>query len=272
MSDDRGLLRYKKALSELQDRIRGKAVREGFYVQWHLTDRCNLRCKHCYYSDAPIKDLPPEQLKGIFDKYLKSILKWKLKGTICLIGGEPILRDDFFELLDYIYTRWKEHPIFSAPFMSNGVRIDEEFISRLEPYSAIVPQIQVSLDGTCEETHGFIRGKGSFEKAKKGLRLLHENGFGTALHFVVSKTNYKDAFDVMKLGDELKVTRVTVSRLVPEGRGCTLEMITSPELKELWTYLSERCIDSYPKGVFLARGRCDLWHLADIPSTLYSLK
>lgn len=263
-------LQYKKALAKIPEK-RGRK-KEGFYMQWHITDLCNLKCRHCYTADDSIRDLPLSQLKEIFDKYLKSILKWEIGGSVSLSGGEPILRNDFFELLDYIHRRWKEYPRFSVALMSNGTLINEEFASQLKSYLPMLRQIQISLDGVCEETNDFLRGKGSFAKAKNGFLLLHENGFQTALHFVVHKMNYRDAFDVLELGEKLKATRITVSRLVLEGRGNVLEMLSPSELKDLWVHLSQKCLDSYPKGMFLTRGRCDLWHLVDIASTFYSLK
>jgi radical SAM protein with 4Fe4S-binding SPASM domain len=264
------LQEYEKAASQFADR--GGKREKDFYVQWHITDRCNLKCKHCYTGEPSRGDLPLSQLQDIFDKYLKALLKWELKGMISLTGGEPLLRSDFFELLDYIHEKWKEHPCFYVSLMSNGTLINEEFVSRLKSYWPMLTQVQVSLDGACEETHDFVRGKGSFAKAKNSLFLLREKGFITALHFVVHKSNYEDAFHILELGEALKVTRVTISRLVPEGRGGTLEMLSPSQLKDLWNYLSTKCLDLFPKGIFLARGRCDLWHLVDIGSALYSLK
>ncbi|MBU7014531.1 MAG: radical SAM protein [Theionarchaea archaeon] len=261
---------YEKAISSIVERkYEDKRV---FSVQWHITDHCNLACKHCYSSNNSIRDLPLNVLRAIFDKYLKAILKWGVEGYLSLTGGEAILRSDFFELLDFIHARWEEHPVFVVSLMSNGTLIDEERVSHLKEYLPMLSHVQISLDGVNEETHDFLRGEGSFSRSKKGFSLLREGGFTTALHYVVHKGNYRDAFNILELGDELKVIRVTLSRLVPEGGGKTLEMLAPSELRDLWDYLGSRCLDYYPKGVFLARGRCDLWHLPDIASALYSLK
>ena len=270
MNSDEYLLKYKRVISEIEDDPHRK--RNLFHLQWHITDVCNLKCKHCYSEDNTIRDLPLQQLKEIFDKYLKAILKWNIKGEISLTGGEPILRNDFFELLDYIYRRWEENPCFLVSLMSNGTLITEELVFRLKSYWPMLPAVQISMDGVCKETHEALRGKGIFAKTKDSFSLLNEHGFGTALHFVVHKKNYRDAFDILELGEELNVKRITLSRLVPEGRGKNLGMLTPSELKKLWIHLSEKCLDFYSKGVFLARSRCDLWHLVDIASALYSLK
>ena len=264
------LQKYKKGLSEAPDVERKKEL--GFYMQWHITDSCNLRCKHCYSPDRSVRDLPLKKLKEIFDKYLKVIRKWNIVGSLSLTGGEPMMRDDFFALLDYMYEKWEEHHNFVAYLMSNGTLMNEDFVSQLRSYQSMLPLVQVSLDGVTEKTHDFVRGRGSYIKTKNAFHLLHENGFRTALHFVVHKSNYKDAFHLMELAEKVKVTRVTLSRLVPEGRGGILEMLSPAELKELWTYLSDTCVEYYKKGIYLVRVRCDLWHLVDMPSTFYALQ
>lgn len=268
MSSDEYLLKYKKATAGYSRDQRS----ELFHLQWHITDVCNLRCTHCYSEDNLIRDLPLHQLKEIFDKFLKTILKWNVLGEISLTGGEPILRNDFFELLNYIYRMWKENHCFHVSLMSNGTCIDEDLVSHLKSYWPMLQEVQVSMDGVHEETHEKVRGKGTFQKTKNSFFLLHNAGFGTALHYVVHKGNYTDAFDILEFGEELKVKRITLSRLVPKGRGKGLSMLTPSELKDLWVHLSEKCLEFYPKGVFLARSRCDLWHLVDKASALYSLK
>lgn len=270
MNNGEYLLKYKKAISQVKDDPHKK--KNLFHLQWHITDACNLRCKHCYSEDNTIRDLPLQQLKEIFDKYIKAILKWNMIGEVSLTGGEPVLRDDFFELLDYIHKRWKEHPIFSVSLMSNGTTITEELVSQLKSYWPLLPSVQVSMDGVHKETHEALRGRGVYERTKASFSLFNEQGFGTALHYVVHKQNYKDAFHILEFGEELNVKRITLSRLVPEGRGKNLGMLSQSELKELWIHLCEKCLDFYPKDVFLARSRCDLWHLVDIASSLYSLK
>ncbi|MBU7022621.1 MAG: radical SAM protein [Theionarchaea archaeon] len=264
------LLKYRKAISKVNDDPHKK--RNLFHLQWHITDICNLRCKHCYSDGNSIRDLSLAQLKEIFNKYVKTISKWNMRGEISLTGGEPMLRQDFFHLLDYIHDRWKRTPCFSVSLMSNGTLITEEYAAQLGSYLPMLSSVQISMDGTSKEVHEEMRGEGVFERTKESFSLLQKQGFGTALHYVVHKQNYHDAFNILELGEELKVNRVTLSRLVPEGRGKRLTMLTPSELKKLWSYLSLRCLDSYSKGVILARSRCDLWHLVDIPSALYSLR
>ena len=74
-----------------------------FYFQWHITDKCNFRCSHCYqenYTDA--SDMPLEELKIITNKLFQTLSKWKKKGDVSITGGEPLVRKDLFPFLEYL--------------------------------------------------------------------------------------------------------------------------------------------------------------------------
>jgi len=76
---------------------------KSFHFQWHITERCNLKCKHCYFEPEFLKnELSTDQLFGVFEQYLKLIKQWGLSrknNRISITGGEPLKRKDFFELL-----------------------------------------------------------------------------------------------------------------------------------------------------------------------------
>ena len=68
---------------------------KDFYFQWHITNKCNLRCSHCYQeSYADQADLPLEELKKIADKIFSTMAKWQKKGDISITGGEPFLKKE----------------------------------------------------------------------------------------------------------------------------------------------------------------------------------
>lgn len=74
-----------------------------FYFQWHITDRCNLRCSHCYQNDySSPSELSFEELKDITDKITDALTMWKKDGRIAITGGEPFIRKDLLSLLRYL--------------------------------------------------------------------------------------------------------------------------------------------------------------------------
>jgi hypothetical protein len=78
-------------------------IDEEFYFQWHLTERCNRACRHCYQDGSPTSELGLNDLLTIVDLMEGAVNKWETKGTLSLTGGEPFLRkDDLHALMDRI--------------------------------------------------------------------------------------------------------------------------------------------------------------------------
>lgn len=73
------------------------------YFQWHITERCNKHCSHCYQNGTPINDLPLSDLKLILHLMDEALVKWERKGSISLTGGEPFVRkSELFSLMNRI--------------------------------------------------------------------------------------------------------------------------------------------------------------------------
>jgi len=70
---------------------------DPFYIQWHITNVCNLRCRHCYQEDfSKSKDLDWSRLKKVSDNILAAMKEWNRAACIHLTGGEPLLKPDLF--------------------------------------------------------------------------------------------------------------------------------------------------------------------------------
>ena len=212
-----------------------------FHLQWHLTERCNLKCKHCYQDEDYIKsELNKEQLFEIFYQYLELTKKWRLgkdKSVVSLTGGEPLLHKDFFALLKLCC----EHKDFlTCNILTNGTLFDKKLVQKLKdlPLTGLV---QVSLEGM-EKTNDFIRGKGTFKKIVSCLKLLVSKGFRTRIAVTISKYNSSDIPEIISLGERLGVDFIMFERLVPHGRGQVLknQMLEPTELKDLLTYIAKR--------------------------------
>ena len=65
---------------------------DEFYFQWHITERCNKNCRHCYQNGHPSDDLPLSDLYTILEFMDEALTKWDLKGSLSLTGGEPFIR------------------------------------------------------------------------------------------------------------------------------------------------------------------------------------
>ena len=76
---------------------------DEFYFQWHITDKCNMRCSHCYQANYDRKnEMSLQELKGVADEIFRTLNKWKKKGRIALTGGEPLTSPKLFPLIKYL--------------------------------------------------------------------------------------------------------------------------------------------------------------------------
>jgi len=180
-----------------------------------LTGKCNLHCEYCFYAhemhDRP--DLSQKEWFTFFDELGRLGVR-----TLPLSGGEVFVRKDLFELIDYIIEKRMRYSI-----LSNGTLIDEKMISRLQEKKRRLRlnSIQVSIDGSCAEIHDKSRGKGCFEKAIRGLRLLKEAGFPATCRVTINRHNVDDLDNIARLLlDDVGLHSFGTNDAMPMGAGC----------------------------------------------------
>jgi len=191
-------------------------LKSGFILQFHLTEKCNLRCKHCYQEDKYIKgELDIEGKKRIIDMFGKAIDVWGVHGIINFTGGEPTLKKE--ELIQLIKYTKKKYLDITIGILSNGTLIDKKLASSLK--KAGVNDIQVSLDGATEKCHDFIRGEGNFKKAIAGIKNVVSVGLLGEIMFTLHGLNAEEVPGIINLASQLGAKRLGIERLVPIGRG-----------------------------------------------------
>lgn len=176
-------------------------------LQWHITHKCNLRCKHCYQEEY-CSDLTKEQCERIFRDYQLFIKEHNYKGHINFTGGEPFLSSYFFDLLDLC-----ENSIITFGILTNGTLIDKNIAARLSGYKNL-RFIQVSIDGI-KETHDSIRGDATYDKAFNAIKFLKKSRIQTMVSFTVHKENYKELKAVIRAVRRHGVDRFWCDRLIP---------------------------------------------------------
>ena len=187
-------------------------------LQWHILHRCNLHCTHCYQEDHA-GELPFSALSALFRQYLDFCSACHFQGHINPTGGEPLLSEHLFPLLDLLE---ESHTTFGI--LSNGTCITAENAAKLASYSYL-RFVQVSIDGT-RQTHDSIRGQGNFDRALEGLRHLRRAGIQTMAAFTCHQRNYHELRDVIRLMRRQKIDRFWVDRLVPIG-GSSEDILTN---------------------------------------------
>jgi len=205
-----------------------------FFVQLHLTEQCNLRCKHCYQQGCRPDEMSLSEITSVIDEISDMLTDWKethhidFTSSFNVTGGEPFLRRDFFNVLEELKNKG-----FDTFILSNGTLIDRDKADALAKLA--VKGVQVSIEGS-ENIHDAIRGPGSFSSSIKGIRNLLEAGIPVTLNTTLSDMNASCFTDVIDLASSLGVQRVGFSRLVPTGRGGDMlsTMLSREVLQDLY--------------------------------------
>jgi radical SAM protein with 4Fe4S-binding SPASM domain len=234
-------------------------VKPGFTVQWHITDKCNLNCTHCY-RDEKTEELPLEHLKAIADTVLEGMRVLNVSPCFALSGGEPLLRKDLVDLIEYLY----QQGVTNILLETNGTLIDNQVVHMLTQHSPPITTIQVSLDGSTPSVHDPIRGKGTFKKAVAGLnRIRKDTNLYTTISYTFHSKNVEDIPFIIQLGEHLGVDALYLTRLVPIGRGKRMNVLTPEKTKEVLTFLHQKNKEFKSKGKpKITENRC-LFHLTD---------
>jgi len=168
-------------------------------IFFHLTDRCNLKCAHCYLScpdHHEVSELPTGVVLRLIDE-----LTHHNGRAVVLSGGEPLLHSGIKQILT------SAAPKLQIRLLTNGTLIDKEwaaFLTDLDIY------IQVSLDGSTREIHDAIRGNGAFDKALKALEYLQHAGLRNKINIAatVMNQNIHDLPEIISLAERLDVPGV----------------------------------------------------------------
>ncbi|MHB8843730.1 MAG: radical SAM protein [Nitrospirota bacterium] len=205
-----------------------------FFIQLHLTERCNLACTHCYQSGKSPNELSLAEIRSVIDEVADMLGDWSaaydvaFSSSFNITGGEPFLRQDLFPVLEALADKR-----IDAYLLSNGTLITKdkaEALSRLG-----VKGVQVSIEGP-EEVHDAIRGTGSLKRSLSGIRCLLEAGIEVAMNTTLSDINAAYFADVIALASATGVQKLGFSRLVPSGSGRNLlnRMLSKEVLEDLY--------------------------------------
>ncbi len=214
-----------------------------FLIQWHLTERCNLRCRHCYQEGGQVLELTREQVFAVIDEIDQMLQAWRenyeieFQPSFNVTGGEPFLRADLFAILERMAGIG-----FEIYVLSNGTLITPERARLLSELK--VNGVQVSLEGPAE-IHEAIRGPGSFAASLAGIRTLIDAGVQVSLNATLSRVNAGHFQDLVALARTLGVPRLGFSRLVPSGQGRLWldQMLTTAQVKELYAEVLSLKVD-----------------------------
>lgn len=216
-------------------------MQEPFYIQWHITNHCNLGCRHCYQDDFSKKnDLDMPGLEKAAQNILDAMRQWDRSACIHLTGGEPLLKPELFPLLSHLNGKSR---VEELGLITNGLYVDRDVIKRLSEVSKL-RKIKISLDGADAETNDSIRRAGVFEKVLERLSLIKaERRFEVVLMFTVMKSNYKRLLSYLRFFEESDMDGLILERFIPWGRG--RERMTDVLEKSQWKEVVKNLFDFF---------------------------
>jgi len=218
-----------------------------FGFQWHITDRCNLRCAHCYQEDySGSNELDLDGLKHVADEIIRTLSKWDKRGDIAITGGEPLLKEEMFPLIHYLESA---NEISSLDILSNGTLINDKILTQIQQLTKL-RCVQVSLEGASPESNDTIRGEGTFQKVIKAIHLLRSGGINVNIMFTLQRRNVEDIPSLIDLAVAEGISALTIERLVPTGSGAKIrnELLSPEEIKRVFDYISERAEQEINRG------------------------
>lgn len=229
------------------------SINEEFYFQWHITEKCNLRCKHCYHNNyASTNELSLNELVQVADKIEDVSRKWGKKATISITGGEPfVVKEKMHSLLLYL----NQLPsVFYFDILTNGWFINNDVINELRLLGKL-RRIQLSLEGATPRINDQIRGAGSFEKAFAAIRLLKKNNFQVSVMMTISNFNKDEIDPIIDLLEKAGVDTFAAERFIPEGRGTDLEdqFLSPDQLKHIFSKIYTRALKQKKPRILLYR-------------------
>ncbi|MCG2813375.1 MAG: radical SAM protein, partial [Thermodesulfovibrionales bacterium] len=207
------------------------------WIAWEITRRCNLRCVHCRSSsELEVKGHPDFPTSEAF-RIINDIVSYA-KPVVVLSGGEPLVRDDVFEI-----ARYGTEKGLRMCLATNGTLVTDESCEKIK--SSGIKIVSLSIDGSDEAVHDdFRKQKGAFAGAINAARLFKKHGIEFIINSSFTKRNQEEIPKVYKLAKELGATAWYMFMIVPTGRGEEImnELISKEAYEEIleWHYQMEK--------------------------------
>lgn len=209
---------------------------EYFAFQWHITEACDQRCKHCYIyalgSHAKFQEMAIEDMMTVIENCQTFCKKADRLPYMYITGGDPILHPQFWTLARLLKMADIPFAILGNPF-----HLTPEVCTKLYDYGC--RKYQLSLDGL-KETHDRIRRPGSFDETLAVIPYLREAGIDVAVMTTVSRWNYKEIPELVDVVVKNKVDIFAFARYCPDAD--SKETCCSPDE---YHWLMEQCWEKF---------------------------
>ncbi len=211
-------------------------------VVWNCTRQCNLHCIHCYATATNHRE-PGEMDTKAGKAFIRDLAEFGVP-VILFSGGEPLLREDLFELADYA----REKGIRVA-LSTNGTLITPEMAGKIGKVG--FAEVGISLDGIGPNNDRFRGKNGAYQAALTGIRNCVALGLRVSLRLTMTGFNYEEIPAILRLTETEKIDRICFYHLAYSGRGGSLreQDITHAQTRATVDTICEHTLDMYRRGL-----------------------
>jgi len=235
-------IRYGRMSSQLPSHLLQFSKDKRPVVVWNITQRCNLKCVHCY-AHAKDKVFENELSTDEGKRLLDDLADFGVP-VILFSGGEPLVRKDLPELAAYAVQKGMR-----AVISTNGTLISPKMARTLKEIG--LSYVGISLDGM-EAINDRFRGiKGAFKSALEGIKNCQAAGIKVGLRFTINKANVAEIPAIFDLLEEMNIPRVCFYHLVYAGRGSNLveEDLSLDDSRAAVDLIIDRTKDLHDRGL-----------------------
>jgi 12,18-didecarboxysiroheme deacetylase len=234
-------LRYGRQSGQLPSHLLQFSIDKRPVVVWNVTQRCNLKCIHCYaHAKARQQDNELSTKEGLA---LIDDLAQMGVPVLLFSGGEPLMREDLPELAQYAVEKGMR-----AVISTNGTLIDSKTAGILKDIG--LSYVGISLDGTRAINDRFRGVDGAYDQALEGIRNSKQAGIKVGLRFTINRFNADEIPALFDLLEEMEVPRICFYHLVYAGRGSTLvnDDVSHEKTRQLLDLIMDRTKDLHDRG------------------------
>ena len=212
------------------------------FAVWNITNRCNLKCDHCYQSAGKGQDgeLDLGEKLRIIDQLGENYMP-----MIAFAGGEPTITDDLIPVLKRC-SEWNIH----TSLATNGTLLTPELAGRLAQTG--LSYVEVSLDSVSPEKHDSFRGiPGAWKRTVEGMKVVvATEGLRLGVAMCIHRDNYEEARDMIQFAIDIGAACFAYFNFIPVGRGKGMvEQDITPQQREELLLMLNGYIQSQEIGI-----------------------
>ncbi len=212
-------------------------MKDYFAFQFHITDDCDQRCRHCYIfaenAQKKLVSMPFEKMPEVISRCERFCEKFSRTPYFYITGGDPVLHPDFFKLLKLLSDKGYPFTVMGNPF-----HLTAEVLKKLKALGC--EKYQMSIDGN-EKTHDWFRKKGSYRQTLEKIALINQAGIRSVIMTTVSGINIGQVEEIIDAVVKAGVNVYSFARYCPTSTDKARQSDPSFMCAEDYRALLERC-------------------------------